>query len=293
MKHLARVRPINITGAERWTGSVDYFSATTSWRMEIPAMEAVAEQLCVMSVIAGGVRVKAGSQGYRGWRCGSLFFGVREDGAWLEVRGGLADIAFSRAFGQGWNVSRLDVAVTAWFDTDPSELVMKVRDQADVNHKAADKKWTARPRLVDGMGEGNTFYVGSAASDKMIRVYDKQRQTGDAEYEKAIRFEVQFRRDKAKAGAARLWAANNHVSACAALVAAELQAWRVPYPYVVNVSMSPVLVSYTAPDLDTKMRWFEEQVAAAVTKMGYVEKMHPTMRRLIDTIERVGYTKSE
>ncbi len=293
MKQLPLVEKERVYGAERYAANIDYLSLTTEMRMDIPALERSAEQLCVLSSLAGGVRVKAGSQGYRGWRCGSLFFGVREDGAWLEVRGGLSDEAFERTKGIGVKCSRIDVCITAWFAGDTNYIIKRVKEIADRGHKSTGRKWPARPRYLDGMGEGDTFYVGGASGKKMLRMYEKGVQSGEAEYAGSLRWEVQFRHERAKSVFSILRAQSSRIRKMVAIVAGEYAVWGVPYPYVENVAPSPVLVSYRGGDLDTKRKWFTEQVIPGLEKMGYHELMHGIIRELVDTAERLGYTKPE
>jgi hypothetical protein len=280
-----------VYGALKYSANVDYFSATTEMRMDVPKLEQSAEQLRALSLIAGGVTVPASSQGYRGWRCGSLFFGVREDGAWLEARGGLADEAYERTRGVGLLVSRLDVALTVWFVGDTNYVIQRVKRMADNNWRGQNKKWPAKPRYVDGMGEGDTFYVGAAGGKKMLRLYEKGVESGEEEYAGALRWEVQFRHERAKAAYKVLRASSFRIRKMVEVVTGEYQVWGVPYPYVDNVEPAPVLISYRGGDLDTKLRWFRDQVIPGLEKMGYHNLMHEVIRSLIDTAEGIGYTK--
>lgn len=261
--------------------------------MDVPKLEMAAEKLRVLSSIAGGVAVVASSQGYRGWRCGSLFFGVREDGAWLEARGGLADEAYERTKGIGLLVSRLDVALTVWFEGETNYIIKRVKEIADRGYRGQNKKWPAKPRYVDGMGEGDTFYVGSPGGKKMLRLYEKGVESGEVEYAGALRWEIQFRHERAKACYKALRLSAFRVRQMVAIVCGEYAAWGVPYPYVDNVEPAPVLISYRSGDLDTKMKWFRDQVIPGLEKMGYHNLMHDTIKALIDTAYQLGYTSSK
>ena len=293
MKQPPLVEKDRVYGALRYSANVDYFSATTEMRMDVPRLEKAAEQLKALSLVAGGVTVVASSQGYRGWRCGSLFFGVREDGAWLEARGGLADEAYERTGGIGLLVSRLDVCVTAWFVGESNYIIQRVKRVADSFWKGQNKKWPAKPRYMDGMGEGDTFYVGSPGGRKMLRLYEKGVESGEVEYAGALRWEVQFRHEKAKAAYAALRSSPFRIRKMVAMVCGEFSVWGVPYPYVENVDPSPVLISYRSGDLDSKMKWFRDQVIPGLEKMGYHNLMHETIKVLIDTAYQLGYTSSK
>jgi hypothetical protein len=78
----------------------------------------------------------------------------------------------------------------------------------------------------------------------------------------------------------------------AGIIARDCEKWKIPYPYVTNVRPAEILLSYQSNDLDGKKKWFREQVAAAIRRMGYLPGMEDTMKLLVDTIKTVGYSST-
>lgn len=292
MKRQTTVRPVNITGVEKWTANIDYLTCTTDLELDKPKWRSVAEGLRFIAVIAGGIPKEQKWQGYTGWRCGSMFYGERDGGCVLDVQGSFADTAWENIHKHVTNVSRLDICITAYHDWDTTEIIHAVKDMHWRNHGNPEIMTKPKAHMHLGLGHGDTYYVGSKTSNKMFRCYDKQRQSNNPEYSNSTRWEFQYRNEDAYRNHVSLTKASNRISAMAGIVSRDCEAWKIPYPYVTNVRPSPVLLSYQRDDLEGKKKWFREQVAAAIRRMGYLPGMEETMQLLVDTIRNTGYSST-
>jgi phage replication initiation protein len=92
-------------------------------------------------------------------------------------------------------ITRVDVCADDLAGRYPVELAIQWREQGEFDNRGQRPKG----RLFDdmGSGDGKTFYVGSATSEKQLRVYEKGREMGDKASE-WVRYEAQFRASNRK-----------------------------------------------------------------------------------------------
>jgi phage replication initiation protein len=100
---------------------------------------------------------------------------------WLDLQQKLEAVA--------GRLTRVDVAADDLDGRYPVELAIRWRDEGEFDNRGQRPKG----RLYDdmGSGDGKTFYVGSSASEKQLRVYEKGRELGDRASE-WVRYEAQF-----------------------------------------------------------------------------------------------------
>lgn len=106
---------------------------------------------------------------------------------WLELRAKLESV--------GGRLTRCDVAADDLAGLYPVRMAMEWRDQGEFDNRGQRPK----ARLYDdlGSGDGNTLYIGSSASEKQLRVYEKGRELGDKE-SPWVRYECQFKASNRK-----------------------------------------------------------------------------------------------
>lgn len=68
--------------------------------------------------------------------------------------------------------TRLDLAI----DVRDSEF--SVQDYAKLIRRGEYKARAKKPNLIDGFGNGDTLYIGSRQSERMLRIYDKAKEQG-------------------------------------------------------------------------------------------------------------------
>ena len=101
---------------------------------------------------------------------------------WLELRAKLESCA--------GRIKRCDVAADDLAGVYPVRMAMQWREQGDFDNRGQRPK----ARLYDDLesGDGKTLYIGSATSEKQLRVYEKGRELGDPT-SPWVRYEAQFK----------------------------------------------------------------------------------------------------
>lgn len=182
-----------------WTVNVDYLTLTI--RSDVPEHEY--RSFCELGerALAGaddlGERKHAGVHGYYGEKVGPVFFGRRPDGAMVRTSGPLATEVIKYARPPKTSCTRVDVALTAWFDADDPLRAVRTRDDLTRQFDAGEVRPRRRMTLIDGCGNGDTLYVGSRTSDQVGRLYDKWKESNNNRYKWAWRYEVEFKGERA------------------------------------------------------------------------------------------------
>lgn len=161
----------------------------------------------------GEKREPWGVLGYRGWRQGAFVYGERPTDDMARASGPGANALGVALASCRVHAARLDVACTVWFDEDRPGYAEAFAANAAANREAGLIRANVHIRHVKGFGHGDTAYIGSAKSDRLLRVYDKWRESGDDAYKFAWRFELQLRNESAdkalsdwrQAGASTEW----------------------------------------------------------------------------------------
>ena len=207
----------------------------------------------------GGNRVRPWKQnGYSGERCGRVRFAVGPQGALLQLSGAYADRHATAALELAHNVSRIDLAITARMPRDDPHLAKRLAVQYDAWRETARRP--PKAKLVDGRGDGDTLYIGRRTSERYLRVYDKQRESGDAQYTRCWRVELELKGHSATPAARSALAASDRM----AWIESEL------YDYLRTHGLSPWwdrrtdhvsnLTFRRRSDTDGKLRWVANQV---------------------------------
>ena len=142
--------------------------------------------------------------GYNG-RIGDHFsWGLRWDGAILQLHGYLAEKYWEQAARRSANVTRIDIAVTVRYD----EAQEGVAEDAYLRGKRADEGNPRAPSrsLIVSSGGGSTAYIGNRSSQVFARIYDKWRERNDEQWRNCWRWEVEYKSDLANDCATRLLA---------------------------------------------------------------------------------------
>ena len=134
---------------------------------------------------------------YTGSACGRVRYGFTLDAMLLQLSGQLADDQFPYFWPDHDTITRLDIAVTyRTLEYDPDQAAEAYKQ---ANAWRADRPRSAKPLLIrDGDG-GSTCYLGSRASSRFGRIYNKhaeQLASGDTEgaqrYVNAWRVELEL-----------------------------------------------------------------------------------------------------
>lgn len=155
-------------------------------------------------------------RGYQGTRGEHFAYGAREDTDILQLAGPLAAKWFPRAYALADKVTRIDLAVTVFYDGG-REGVAHGCYNAGCQHNAQAGKGPERSLIQNSQG-GSTYYVGVRTSDLFGRVYDKWRQKRQEEYRFCWRWELEIKGDIAGRTAARLAASTDRANELADIV---------------------------------------------------------------------------
>lgn len=254
-----------------WDAAYDYVRLTARGTSENDAsrqLYRIATRACVARAMGGECRLAPWYwQGYRGENGPGAAYGSREDGHIFQASGFSAHDA--RGMGLLWdNVTRCDVAVTVWYGQDECS---SIEHHATVSRRFSASKGVSGWKVthIDGGEHGTTTYIGSRESDIFIRIYDKYRQSkGSKDYEKAIRYEVEFKGDAAK----EVWAAAHRTTPdrfyLASLVANTCAARGAHLPRLADASLAQApVVKPPASDTERRLAWLRNQVRPSVEKL--------------------------
>jgi DNA relaxase NicK len=123
--------------------------------------------------------------GYEGWAVGRIRFGTREDMAFLQLSGLLAEEYIAEMVAAADRVSRIDIAVTVRLP-EPDQFLGESTYAQACNWRAANPT-SAMPWLMQDDDGGCTAYVGHRTSDRFLRVYNKEAEAQKSEDAKGKR----------------------------------------------------------------------------------------------------------
>jgi hypothetical protein len=126
---------------------------------------------------------------YLGWAAGSVGYGLMPGAALVKLSGHAAAQHWRTFAAIAERVSRLDLAVTVKFEPPAKRLAERLYWHHGQMVRGRGKP--PRTRLALERERGQTFYIGSTSSDLLGRVYDKEKESGAAEYAGCYRWELQ------------------------------------------------------------------------------------------------------
>lgn len=210
--------------------------------------------------------------GYFGWSVGSVAFLVHEqrERVMLKVSSDLCAVhqAYLAALGieNGSSVTRVDLQATVWYAAympgvaeDLGRRVLTVRAG----------RTSPRATYINGLGNGDTTYIGAPSSDKRVRVYDKYKESGGEEdYLNAWRYEVQYRSTYAHEVLKQLNDAIEVGERVAAIINGEFK----PYDFTVVPDVRAVQRPkgmQRNTDIERRLQWLKNQVGPATREVAY------------------------
>jgi hypothetical protein len=261
----------------------DWLTVTVSDGAMRAALEVQARQFLQTEVDRGNQLRQWQWRGYSGQRAGGIAFGQRSDSALAQATGPEAARCGKRLWQAARHATRLDVQVTVRYDSARSSLAARAYEQA-IEVAARANMPTQSILMVNSEG-GETFYLGSAASEQRGRVYNKAAESPGAVYARCWRYEVQFRGEYASDACSRIFAAPDPAPVCAGMVHLwfTLRSISVPWPY--GEGVVPRVSSAGQTDVDRRLRWLQLQVAPSVEwlrRRGYDERTRAALG-LLDT----------
>lgn len=264
--------------ATAWAGNIDWATLTLSnEHSEYLAWLTYALEWRNRHVTQDNNEKTYSMNGFQGTLWGGVAIGTSETHALFRVSGEVSHDAFFSVYQPYTNCSRLDLALTIWYEQDNGKTIQQnYRRVRRAIEQGAIK--TRKCTIITNNDGGATLYVGKRTSECMIRVYNKAKESpDDKRYNNAIRYEIELKGDKASKAAKELW--QGYTSGMLArtavsrlirnTVAAECMERNISIPFRVHGAVIDLTGERKRSDTDTGLEWLRKQV-------------RPTVRRLID-----------
>jgi len=223
--------------------------------------------------------------GYEGWHCGRISIGTRQAAGLLQLSGDLARLHFDTLMGWLDNVSRLDLAVTVRLH--PADRGPGWRHYNEALNWYQSHPKAARPSYHGDGDGGMTAYLGHRESDRYLRIYDKEMESGgDAlqreHYAGCWRYELETKGQTASAVAAEVYARgpDERVSLIRSIV----------HTYCANHGIQPAFPAMgpaslvpgfrRRSDRQSRLTWLEKTVRPVVEWLGQTGDGEQALRAL-------------
>lgn len=156
------------------------------------------------------------------------------------------------------NVTRLDLQVTVWYNSDQVDTIRNL-------HKEALRNASGKPKRnlthIDNGKKGSTLYIGSRASSQFGRIYDKQRQQKNKlGFQNAIRFEVEYKKPLSKEVCRWLMLQERTPDEMAARVLDWFAARGIEVPQIGTSADNAIQVGKEPTPLENKLNWLRKTV---------------------------------
>lgn len=190
---------------------IDWLTASARRSERWKELRELGYQIVESEAALGNDTRRLHAQGYVGWSSGGASYGVRGDGAFLQMRSDVARERWHEAMPFASNVSRIDVQHT--LELEPADPIFVKRQFQRAQKARAKRGRSAALCLIDGLERGRTLNIGRRTSDRYGRVYDKGLESKCAPAGKLIRFELEVKGKQSMPLAIRL--ADDHQNALA------------------------------------------------------------------------------
>jgi hypothetical protein len=243
----------------------DWLTATCGATGDQMAYLRLGESLVQSEYNAGNRRAVFSKHGYRGSHAGRASYGARADGCIISLSGDLAASAFDAVHSASTHVTRLDVAVTAVLDPPVLDIETAAYESAILPRPIRGA--VAAATLIRNRDGTATFLLGKRTSERYLRVYNKDVESGEARYHGAHRYEVEIKGNQAGEAALRLHVAGDRPGWAQSLVYAHCADRGVlpVFPDTGQQALVPGLRRRS--DVDGSLRWITASVAPSVGRI--------------------------
>lgn len=174
---------------------IDYLTATFLSPDLMPKATLRVVQV-LRSEQAKGNQIKPwGMSGFTGYKCGGLQSGMRDDGLIVRLSGDTAQDHWRKFARLASNVSRIDVQTTVRNERGPSRTIQKHYREMRAKYRLF-KRWP-EPKLIVSPRGAQTLYSGQRSSSVFLRIYDKGEESKMDHLQGAVRYECEFKGEKA------------------------------------------------------------------------------------------------
>jgi DNA relaxase NicK len=173
----------------------DYITVTAPESGGLNSLHSYASSLYRHQADVGNKVKPWGLSGFKGWKCGSVEIGTRDDLVMVRLHSDAAQISWRRLAELATNITRFDVQATVLIDGDVTRTIDMHKRAARLDAKKGHDRKVVR-WIEDNRG-GYTLYLGHRESLCFGRIYDKFVQSKLVYFKNCVRFEVQFQRELA------------------------------------------------------------------------------------------------
>lgn len=216
--------------------------------------------------------------GFDGWESGGCFVGSNDTLHYAQFAGKYANDAYTMLEHPKVHISRIDLQITVQYDI---ELEKEGRFQyaRAIHHNQSLPKHRQRNiRIILGSEGSDTVYVGSPSSSTRGTIYNKDKQSGNAAYERAWRYEVVYRNENANSVFRYLFSPGLAITD---VILSEVVTWYAKrgvniLDVVLNGGSAIELPKAPTTDVERKLRWVRNQVIPTIRKLaelGYAEEL--------------------
>jgi DNA relaxase NicK len=242
---------------------IDYISLTML--NDNPAVEAwtYAANAYLQELSASLGEINASKRlGYEGNAIGGSFVGRRPRDTIAIYSGERAKTAFDRLYRRDTHVSRLDVQVSFRFNVTTNNVAQVARNSVERANRSISGARQRNATLMEDLRGGATCYVGTRTSEQFARIYNKDAESGQPEYERVWRYEVQLK-NKLAVKCAEQIASQTYTSSNHALVFVKqwLSHRGVRTPWKADAELLPLpKVDKPNTQVEQKLDWLRTQV---------------------------------
>lgn len=200
--------------------------------------------------------------GYEGFAVGGSFVGRRERDTIALYSGERAKLAFDRLYRRDTHVSRMDVQVSFRFNVTTNNVAQVARNSVERANRRISGARQRNATLMEDLRGGATCYVGTRTSEQFARIYNKEAESGKAEYERVWRYEVQLKNKLATKLAEQIASKTYPTVNHAAVFVKQWLAHRgVQTPWKADAELLP-LPKQAKPNtqVEAKLEWLRTQV---------------------------------
>lgn len=252
-----------VADAEICSVGVDWLTCTTPRTREHESFHELSKQLVEDEARAGNDTRRLRSQGYHGWSAGGASYGVRGDTYLLQLRSDVARDEWERAAALAENVSRLDLQYTVRLETPRPEHFKEQHARAVGASRGRGR--SSSITLITSTTEGDSLYLGRRSSDVYARCYDKGREEKLAPAGMLIRYELEFKRARAKMLATSLRSSSSKDDDVVGIVAGhfrrkQIECWS-------SLDKGREVLTGRGSDSERRLRWLRSGVAPSLARL--------------------------
>jgi Replication initiation factor len=207
--------------------------------------------------------------GYEGLSIGGSFVGTRERDTIAVFSGERAKPAYPLLYRSDTNVSRVDVQVSYRYRTTNPSVAQVARNQVERDNRTIGAARQRNATLIEDLKGGATCYVGTRTSEQFGRIYNKAAESGEAQYDRVWRFEVQLKNKLARKLCEQL-ATNTYKPEAHAVMFVKqwLRHRGVQTPWKAEAELLPLpKLSKDPTENEQKLAWLRSQVRPAIRSL--------------------------